>query len=93
MSRKTNKRKLPRPNAAFRAADQTGELTPAEVMGMVCNPVYAGMGPFPALVSDEQWVAAAATAIETEGAEQFWSTRFTYCGRHLPVPASKPAFA
>ena len=38
---------------------------------MVCNPVYAGIGPFPALVSDEQWVAAAAKAIEKEGAEQF----------------------
>ena len=38
---------------------------------MVCNPVYAGFVPFPALVSDEQWVAAAAKAIEKEGAEQF----------------------
>ena len=37
---------------------------------MICNPAYAGFGPFPALVSDEQW-AAAATAIEEEGAEQF----------------------
>ena len=71
MSKKSNSRKLPRPNAAFRTNDQTGDITPAEVRGMVCNPVYAGMGPFPALVSDEQWVAAAATVINKEGAEQF----------------------
>ena len=71
MSKKPSSRKLPRPNAVFRSNDQTGDITPAEIRGMVCNPVYAGMGPFPALVSDEQWVAAAATAISKEGAEQF----------------------
>ena len=38
---------------------------------MVYNLVYAGFGSFPALVSDEQWVTAAATAIKKEGAEQF----------------------
>lgn len=32
---------------------------------MACNPVYAGFGPFPALVPDEQGVAAAAKAIES----------------------------
>ena len=46
-------------------------MTPAEIRGMICNSAYAGIGPFPTLVSDEQWVAAAATAIEKEGAEQF----------------------
>jgi hypothetical protein len=71
MTKKSSNSKLPRPNAAFRSNDQTGDITPAEIRGMVCNPVYAGMGPFPALVSDEQWVAAATTAINKEGAEQF----------------------
>ena len=71
MSKKSSKSKLPRPNAAFRTNDQAGDITPAEVLGMICNPVYAGMGPYPALVSDEQWVAAAATVINKEGAEQF----------------------
>ncbi|MCI0648004.1 MAG: hypothetical protein L0332_30855 [Chloroflexi bacterium] len=71
MSKRSGRSKLPSPNAAFRASGQTGEITPAEIRGMVCNPVYAGVGPFPALVSDEQWVAAAAMAIEKEGAEQF----------------------
>ena len=71
MSKKPGQTKLPRPNAAFRTNDQTGDITPAEIRGMVCNPIYAGMGPYPALVTDEQWVAAAATAINKEGAEQF----------------------
>ena len=71
MSKKSSNRKLPRPNAAFRSADQTSDFTPEEIRGMVCNPVYAGFGPFPAIMSDEQWVAAAAMAIQKEGAEQF----------------------
>jgi hypothetical protein len=71
MAKKSTGGKLLPPNATFRSADQTGDFTPAEIRGMVCNPVYAGFGPFPALVTDEQWVAAAAVAIEKEGAEQF----------------------
>ena len=71
MAKRAGNRKLPPPTATFRSAHQTDDITPAEIRGMVCNPVYAGIGPFPALVSDEQWVAAAAKAIEKEGAEQF----------------------
>ena len=71
MAKRSGNRKLPPPNAKFRSADQTGNLTPAEIRGMICNPVYAGFGPFPALVSDEQWVATAAKAIEKEGVDQF----------------------
>ena len=71
MSKKSGSRKLPPPNAAFRAAGQTSDFTSEEILGMVCNPVYAGFGPFPAVMSDEQWVAAAAMAIKKEGAEQF----------------------
>ena len=65
------KRKLPRPNVEVRFSDEEGELTPAEIRGMVCNPIYAGFGPFPPLVSDEQWVAAAGQFIKKEGTEQF----------------------
>ncbi len=71
MSKKSKNRKLPSPNAAFRSSGQANDFTPAEIRGMVCNPVYAGFGPYPALVSDEQWVAAAKTAIKKEGTEQF----------------------
>ena len=38
---------------------------------MICSPIYAVVGSYPALVSDEQWVAAAKMAIKKEGTEQF----------------------
>lgn len=69
--RPNRKKKMPQPNVTFRASLEGGELTPADILGMICNPVYAGVGPYPALMSDEEWVAAAATAIRKEGPEQF----------------------
>ena len=47
------------------------DMTPADVRGMICNPVYAGLGPFPRMVSDEEWIAAATMFIKKEGTEQF----------------------
>jgi hypothetical protein len=37
----------------------------------ICNPIYAGIPPYPPLVSDEEWIAAARRVIEQEGIEQF----------------------
>ena len=37
----------------------------------ICNPIYAGIPPYPPLVSDEEWIAAAQRVIEQEGIEQF----------------------
>ena len=71
MAKKSSKQRLPRPNVRFRASGERGDFTPEEVRGMVCNPVYAGMGPYPSLIPDEQWVAAATVAIANEGSEQF----------------------
>ena len=71
MSKNTSGRKLPSSNVKFRLANETGDFTPAEVRGMICNPIYAGLGPFPQMVSDEEWVAAAAMFIKKEGTEQF----------------------
>jgi hypothetical protein len=54
--------------------DKHGLLNSQEVetvWELICNPVYAGFRPFPALISDEEWVAAAARMIERDGAEQF----------------------
>ena len=62
---------LPKPNVEFAAADDSGEMTPEKLRAMFCNPVYAGIGPFPALVDDETWVRAAAKQIEEHGSEQF----------------------
>jgi hypothetical protein len=37
----------------------------------ICNPIYAGIPPYPPLVSDEEWIAAARRVIEQEGPERF----------------------
>ena len=48
-----------------------GNVTEEEVRSLIANPVYAGLGPFPQIVSDEQWVRAATKAIKEDGPEQF----------------------
>jgi hypothetical protein len=62
---------IPMPNVSVRAGDDTGEWTPEQVRGTLCNPIYAGIGPFPALVPDDAWVRSAALLISKEGSEQF----------------------
>jgi hypothetical protein len=62
---------LPKVNVKFAAAGSSGNMTPEMFRSMVCNPIYTGMGPFPALIDDETWVHAATRAVEEDGAEQF----------------------
>jgi hypothetical protein len=62
---------LPKPNVEFAVGGDTGEMTPEKVRSLFCNPLYAGFGPFPALIDDEIWVRAAAHAIREHGPEQF----------------------
>lgn len=37
------------------------------VIGMAVNPVYAGLGPFPPIISSEQWVAAFSAMLRKDG--------------------------
>jgi hypothetical protein len=46
------------------------ELSPEAVKGILVNPIYTGVGPFPRLVEDAAWVRACAKLIEEEGTEQ-----------------------
>ena len=46
-------------------------MTPDRLRATICNPIYVGVGPYPAIVSDEQWVRAATQMIKEEGSEQF----------------------
>lgn len=62
---------LPKPTARLRLSGSSGAITAEEMRSMVCNPIYAGVRPFPAIVTDEQWVTAGARMIRKEGAEQF----------------------
>ena len=45
------------------------EWTVDDVRAIVTSPIYAGVGPFPALVSDDTWVKAIAVGIREEGKE------------------------
>ena len=63
---------LPAPNVVVtRAEAPMHELSPEAVKGILVNPIYAGVGPFPRLVEDAAWVRACAKLIEEEGADQF----------------------
>jgi len=46
-------------------------LTEDEFKDMMCNPVYVGMGPYPALVSTEAWIGAGVKMIESLGPEEY----------------------
>ena len=47
------------------------ELTPEPVRGILVNPNYTGVGPFPRMVEDAAWVRAGAKLIQEEGSQQF----------------------
>lgn len=65
-----NRNKLPKPNVEYATTD-SDNLTADNLRALICNPIYAGMGPFPRLVDDEAWVRAAVQMLKKEGAEQF----------------------
>jgi hypothetical protein len=63
---------LPAPNVVVvRAGTRLEELSTEAVRGILVNPLYTGVGPFPRLVEDEVWVRACAKLIKEEGAQQF----------------------
>ena len=63
---------LPAPNVVVaRAGMPPAQLSPEAIKGILVNPIYTGLGPFPRLVEDAAWVRACAKLIEEEGAQQF----------------------
>ena len=38
---------------------------------IICNPVYAGIPPFPAIVDDKTWIAAGVKMVENVGLRQY----------------------
>ena len=62
---------LPKPNAVRRLSGDEGPWNPEHVRGIICNPCYAGVGPYPGLVPEAAWVHAATRTIREDGAEQF----------------------
>jgi hypothetical protein len=53
------------------SGDDPRNFGEAGVKGMMMNPIYAGIAPYPQLVPDEQWIAAARKALEEDGPDQF----------------------
>jgi hypothetical protein len=63
---------LPAPNVVVaRSGTSPAPLSPEAVKGILVNPLYTGVGPFPRQVEDAAWVRACAKLIEEEGPEQF----------------------
>jgi hypothetical protein len=63
---------LPAPNVVVaRAGTPPQQLSPEAVKGILVNPIYTGVGPYPRLVEDEVWVRACAKLIEEERPQQF----------------------
>jgi hypothetical protein len=63
---------LPTPNVVVaRAGTSPAQLSPEAVKGILVNPLYTGVGPFPRLVEDAAWVRSCAKLIEQEGSQQF----------------------
>ena len=63
---------LPTPNVVVvRSGTPPEQLSPEAVKGILVNPIYTGVGPFPRLVEDAAWVRVCAKLIEEEGTEQF----------------------
>jgi hypothetical protein len=60
---------LPTPNVVV--ANPLDQPSPEAVKGILVNPIYTGVGPFPRLVEDAAWVRACAKLIEEEGPQQF----------------------
>ena len=62
---------IPPPNVTVKQSEDKTEWTEEQIRGIICNPIYAGIGPFPSFVSDKEWIKCAAIQISNEGAEQF----------------------
>ncbi len=63
---------LPRPNASVpEIGDDPTMFGEAGIKGMVMNPIYAGVGDYPQMIPDDQWVAAARKVLAEDGPDQF----------------------
>ena len=63
---------LPAPSViGARSETPIHELSLEAIKGILVNPIYTGVGPFPRLVEDAAWVRACAKLIEEEGPQQF----------------------
>ena len=63
-----NDKPLPKPTVKTTGGSR---WNPADVGGVLCNPVVTGLGPFPQVVPDNTWLKAAEKLVAEQGAEQY----------------------
>lgn len=91
-----SRKPLPKPNVVVAKPGTSPEqLTPEAIKGILVNPIYAGVGPYPALVDDATWVRCSAKLIAEEGPEQFlvnllYVLRESFHADILPPIAEQP---
>ena len=51
-------------------APTKGAWSEEDVRNVITNPIYAGIGPYPSIVPDEQWIGAVSKLIKERGAER-----------------------
>ena len=61
---------LPIPNVSAKRRLR-GAMTKKEIRGVVCNPLYVGVGPCRQQIPEADWVRHAAQEIREHGPEQF----------------------
>ena len=74
--RKSRPKPLPKPNVDL-GPRKEGKITAEQVRALFCNPLLTGLSGFPKVVSDEEWIRAAAQAIREHGPEQ-WLVNLLY---------------
>lgn len=42
-----------------------------DIKNIICNPIYVGIGPFPQILTDDQWIKCAERSIQEMGAQVF----------------------
>jgi len=58
--------RVPLPTAEHRYNDDTRPWTEGMVIGMVCNPIYAGILPYPAIIPETMWLNVAVKMMQRE---------------------------
>jgi hypothetical protein len=64
------KEPLPPPNVSAKIKSHAA-MTQEEIRGVVCNPLYVGIGPCRQQISEQEWVRYAVQEISENSAEQF----------------------
>ena len=82
---------LPSPNVVVaKSGTPPQQLSPEAVKGILVNPIYTGIGPFPRLIEDAAWVRACAKLIEEEGSQQFLVNLLYVLRECLPAESTDP---